>query len=97
MAKKRKRQIRLIQQRTLSYWLKAWFDNKIVTVKDILNDNSTIVILTKDFTEKYGNVKSNFLQFHRIISAIPKRLFISGKNINIDNGIYDNGKPVAQG
>ena len=30
-------------------------------------------------------------------SAIPKRLFVSRKNINRDKGILDDGKPVALG
>ena len=78
------------------FW-KAWFDNNIVTVKNILNDNGTIMTLTNDFTEKYGNVKSNFPSVPSDDISNSKTPVYYRQNINIDNGIYDNGKPVAQG
>ena len=77
------------------FW-KSWYDNNIVTVQDLLKDDGTVMTY-KDFSEKYKNVKSNFLQFYQMTSTIPKRLFVSGKNINVDKGILDNGKPVALG
>ena len=49
------------------------------------------------YSEKCSNVKSNFLQFYQMTSAIPKCLFVSGKNINVDKGILDISKPVALG
>lgn len=49
------------------------------------------------YSEKYSNVKSNFLQFYQMTSAIPKHLFVSGKHINVDKGILNISKPVALG
>ena len=62
------------------FW-KSWFDNNVVTVHDLLKDDGTVMTYN-DFTKKYKNIKSNFLQFYQMLSAIPKRLFISAKNID---------------
>ena len=59
---------------------KIWLDNNVITVKDLLKDDGTIMTYN-DFVKKYKNIKSNFLQFYQMISAIPKRLFIQGKNV----------------
>ena len=46
------------------FW-KSWYDNNIVTVQDLLKDDGTVMTY-KDFSEKYSNVKSNFLQFYQM-------------------------------
>ena len=71
----------LIDKRSV-FW-KSWFDNNVVTVHDLLKDDGTVMTYN-DFTKKYKNIKSNFLQFYQMLSAIPKLLFILAKNIDID-------------
>ena len=46
-------------------------------------------------SRKYKNIQSNFLQFYQMLSAIPKRLFILAKNIDIDKENLKTGRLVA--
>ena len=77
------------------FW-KSWFDNNVVTVHDLLKDDGTVMTYN-DFTKKYKNIKSNFLQVYQMLSAIPKRLFILAKNIDIDKENLKTGRLVALG
>ena len=77
------------------FW-KSWFDNNVVTVHDLLKDDGTVMTYN-DFTKKYKNIESNFLQFYQMLSAIPKRLFILAKNIDIDKENLKTGRLVALG
>ena len=50
------------------YW-KAWFDKNIHFVQDLLNKNGNFLSLS-ELNDKY-KLKTNFLRYQQIISAIP--------------------------
>ena len=50
------------------YW-KAWFDKDIHFVQDLLNKNGNFLSLS-ELNDKY-KLKTNFLSYQQIISAIP--------------------------
>ena len=50
------------------YW-KAWFDKDIHFVQDLLNKNGNFLSLS-ELNDKY-KLKTNFLRYQQIISAIP--------------------------
>ena len=59
-------------------FIKEWFDNNILFIRDLLNSNGQLLSF-QEFHHKY-NCNTNFLQFHQVTSAIPKYLVIKARN-----------------
>ena len=53
------------------HW-KAWRDNNVIVIKDLLNDQGNY-LSPQEFGDKY-NIKVKFLQYDQLISAIPTHL-----------------------
>ena len=55
-----------------SVYQKTWRDNNVIFIQDMLNDHG-IYLSPQEFSDKY-DIKVNFLQYQKIISAIPTHL-----------------------
>ena len=59
-------------------FIKEWFDNNILSFRDLLNSNGQLLSF-QEFHNKY-DCNTNFLQFYQVTSAIPKYLVIKARN-----------------
>ena len=59
-------------------FIKEWFDNNILSIRDLLNSNGQLLSF-HEFHNKY-NCNTNFLQFYQVTSTIPKYLVIKARN-----------------
>jgi len=60
----------LIDEQPL-FW-KSSYEQKVIFINDLLSDTGGFLPFNQ-FKEEY-NIKTNFLQYHQITSAIPSRL-----------------------
>ena len=66
-----------------------WFDQGVYSICDIL-DSSGMYLNFADFCRKFS-VKSNFLTYFQILSAIPKRLLEKARDSFGTNPIFTQG------
>ena len=58
-----------VQHKPVFY--RSWYDNGIVTIKDLLGEQGTYLDFLS-FCRRYPNVKTNFLTYQGLLQAIPK-------------------------
>ena len=73
-----------IENKTI--FLKSWFENEILTIQDILNENGKFLSFN-EFKQNY-NVNCNFLIYFQIINAIPKHLLEKAKNAQLNKNYF---------
>ena len=73
-----------IENKTI--FLKSWFENEILTIQDILNENGKFLSFN-EFKQNY-NVNCNFLIYFQIINAIPKHLSEKAKNAQLNKNYF---------
>ena len=59
-------------------FIREWLNNNILFIQDLLNSNGQFMTY-QEFNNKFA-CKTNFLQFHQVLSAIPKHLVTKAKN-----------------
>ena len=69
-------------------FLKSWFENEILTIQDILNENGKFLPF-KEFKQIY-NVNCNFLNYYQVINAIPKHLLEKARNTQLNKNHFLN-------
>ena len=73
-----------IENKTI--FLKSWFENEILTIQDILNENGKFLSFN-EFKQNY-NVNCNFLIYFQVINAIPKHLLEKAKNAQLNKNYF---------
>ena len=58
-------------------FLSEWFRKGILSINELLNETGNVLTF-QEFHEKYS-CESNFLQYYRVVSAIPKCLWSLAK------------------
>ena len=63
-----------------SFFLQKWKENGVTSIQDIL-DNDGKLLTFQSFQDKF-KIKSNFLNYLQVISAIPKHLLYKAKSLH---------------